>query len=136
MERALKEELTIVGEPSFKPDHRITAESELPFFKKPVLLSCSKCGKKLTHADHLKTHERIHTGEKPFSCSKCDMKIRELSKLKFHDKINTGEKPFSCSKCDKAFRYSGDLQKHERIHTDEKPFSCSKCEEKFATSCS
>ena len=41
MERALKEELTTVGEPSFKPDHRITAESELPFFKKPVLLSCS-----------------------------------------------------------------------------------------------
>ena len=135
IERALKEELPTVAEPiRYKSDQLTTEESELPFFKKPALLSCSKCGKKLTHADHLKTHERIHTGEKPFSCSKCDMKIRELSKLKFHDKINTGEKPFSCSKCDKAFRYSGDLQKHERIHTDEKPFSCSKCVKKFKQS--
>ena len=40
-----------------------------PTFKKPIM--CSICDKGLTKARKLKTHQIIHTGEKPFCCSKC-----------------------------------------------------------------
>ena len=36
IERALEEEMTAVGEPSYKSDQLMAAESELPFFKKPL----------------------------------------------------------------------------------------------------
>ncbi|TRY71347.1 hypothetical protein DNTS_021184, partial [Danionella cerebrum] len=32
---------------------------------------CSQCGKSLTSKTGLRTHERIHTGEKPYQCSSC-----------------------------------------------------------------
>ena len=47
--------------------------------------------------------------------------------MKTHESIHTDEKPFSCSKCEKKFNQSQYLKTHEIIHTDEKPFSCSNC---------
>ena len=39
---------------------------------------CGYCERTFTQQGNLKTHEKIHTGDKPFSCSQCDYKCWSL----------------------------------------------------------
>ncbi|XP_063986431.1 zinc finger protein 76-like [Diachasmimorpha longicaudata] len=98
------------------------------------------CGKIYTTPNHLKVHERSHTGLRPYECDfpRCNKSFATGYSLKAHQRTHTGEKPYKCTAtaCEKSFKTSGDLLKHMRTHTGERPFPCpfEGCERAFTTS--
>ncbi|XP_062861784.1 zinc finger protein 420-like [Trichomycterus rosablanca] len=92
---------------------------------------CSECGESFPDANRLKSHRRVHLGEKPFQCSLCGKRFTEKGCLKQHQVTHLEEKPYYCSQCGKRFNYKGDLVTHQLIHTGEKPYRCSECGKSF-----
>lgn len=81
---------------------------------------CHFCEKLLTSQASLKTHIRIHTGERPFVCPDCPKRFRSRIHLMSHRVVHTKERPYACKICSKSYTQRGPLRHHiKKTHPPE-----------------
>ncbi|XP_028298826.1 zinc finger protein 408 [Gouania willdenowi] len=87
-------------------------------------LACTECDQTFSQKAELRRHMFSHTGG-GFLCSYCGKSLRDPYSLKSHERLHTGERPHCCSVCGKGYTLATKLRRHMRsCHLKEKPYSC------------
>ncbi|CAL8323841.1 unnamed protein product [Lota lota] len=99
------------------------------------LFRCSVCELECVSKAHLRTHARVHTGERPYACPDCGKAFTTKGGANRHIRgIHHGDRPFRCEFCTFSFTFKSGLSRHLRVHTGERPYTCSFCGHRFTQS--
>ncbi|XP_068433868.1 zinc finger protein 408-like [Clinocottus analis] len=85
---------------------------------------CAECDQSFSQKPDLCRHMFSHTGG-GFLCSYCGKSLRDPHSLKSHERLHTGERPHRCPVCGKGYTLATKLRRHiKSSHLAEKPYSC------------
>lgn len=114
----------VMEDPSGKENQR---DSSIPSVEQgrrhsmgaPHLYCCpwTGCNKVFNRFYNLRSHYRIHSGEKPFTCNYCDAAFARNHDLKRHERIHLKTKPYVCPTCNKAFSRNDAMNRHVRLNS-------------------
>uniref|UniRef100_A0A8D1Y710 Krueppel-like factor 17 n=1 Tax=Sus scrofa TaxID=9823 RepID=A0A8D1Y710_PIG len=76
------------------------------------------CGKAYMKCSHLVSHQRKHTGDRPYKCTweACTWSFFHSLELGRHTRIHTRYRPHKCDQCSQQFMRSDHLRQHQRTH--------------------
>ena len=80
---------------------------------------CNQCDFASSFIGALKTHLKMHSGEKPNKCNQCDYATSQTGNLRSHLKKHSGERSNKCYQCDFASSHARSLKAHLKMHEGE-----------------
>lgn len=102
---------------------------------------CGECAQRFISSSALKTHERVHTQERPFACKwpGCGMRSAQQGNVKTHYQSEHLKEKHRCSSCGKDdFKSKSSMERHRDNRCGgevpgEKKFLCELCVTRFGS---